>query len=84
MSQNEPESRPIAELRDSGLLWLINRIVFHARGVALAVHVDDHGMATGWSLQGNGTEPWSFPEDQEKVLFQRAMQTLRNASAGQA
>jgi hypothetical protein len=54
------EPRPFADLRPTGLLWLINTTVFHPRGFALALHLDDQGTATGWSLQGDGTEPWEF------------------------
>lgn len=54
----------MAELRDSGLLWLINRVVFHPRGYALALHFDDyHEEVVGWSLLGDGTEVWTMGED---------------------
>jgi len=68
--------RPFSDLRATGLLWLINRVVFHPRGWALALHFADGGEGgaykdcTGWSLMGDGTEPWSMgdpsPEDQAK------------------
>lgn len=32
--------RPFDDLRPSGLLWLINRVVFHPWGMALALHTD--------------------------------------------
>lgn len=51
--------RPFEELRSTGLLWLVNRVVFHPRGYALAFHRVD-GQITGWSLQGDGSEPWTF------------------------
>jgi hypothetical protein len=55
--------RPFAEMRDHGLLWLINRTVFHPRGYALALHVDDDGTTViGWSMLGDGTEPWNYVE----------------------
>ena len=54
------EPRPFSELRPTGLLWLINTTVFHPRGYALALHFDDDGNATGWSLMGDGSEPWVF------------------------
>ncbi len=69
------ESRPFSELSDTGLLWLINRTVFHPRGFALALHEQD-GEITGWSLLGDGTEAWSFPEDRDQEHFQRAQRTL--------
>jgi hypothetical protein len=51
--------RPWAELRDTGLLWLINTAVLHPRGYALAIHLDQ-GEAIGWSILGDGAEPWQF------------------------
>lgn len=68
------ETRPWEELRSSGLLWLINRVVFHPRGFALAV-VRREGEIVGWKLQGDGTEPWAFNGDEDK-LFARAQATL--------
>lgn len=55
--------RPLSELRDTGLLWLINRAVFHPRGYALALHISDPDAAgvkavTGWSLEGDGNDVW--------------------------
>lgn len=73
--------RPITELRDSGLLWLTNRVVFHPRGFALALHADADGHITGWSLQGDGGEAWSFPPGLDAAHFQAAERTL-NAARG--
>lgn len=60
-------ARPMNELRDTGLLWLLNRVVFHPRGYALALVYDDRdnphgsgGTVIGWRLHGDGTEPWSM------------------------
>lgn len=61
-----PVPRPFAELRDHGLLWLINRAVLHPRGFALALHVADDGQVTGWSLVGDGTEPWQYAEEADE------------------
>lgn len=58
--------RPFSELRDAGLLWLINRTALHPRGFALALHLDRDGSATGWSVKGDGTEPWAFMMDAEE------------------
>lgn len=75
------EVRPLEDLSTSGLLWLINRTVFHPRGYALAVHYDD-GKATGWELLGDGSEPWSYDlgENGENERFQTAESTLKDAS----
>ena len=49
------------DLRETGLLWLINRQVFHPRGFALAVDSE-----TGeFSLLGDGVEPWNFEDGTE-------------------
>jgi hypothetical protein len=68
------EMRPWDELRSSGLLWLINRVVFHPRGFALGL-VRRDGEFIGWQLFGDGREVWAMapPEDDE---FQRAQRTL--------
>lgn len=43
-------------LHDDGLLWLINRVVFHPRGFALG-----HTQGTDtFTLIGDGSEPWHF------------------------
>ena len=76
------EPRPILELQDSGLLWLINRVCFHPRGFALAIHVNDDEHVTGWSVEGDGTDPWSFPVEGEREYFERAEQTLRDSAEG--
>lgn len=70
------QGRPFGELSDSGLLWLINRVVFHPRGFRLAM-VAAGGVATGWELQGDGTEPHWFPEDLDRARFELAEATLR-------
>jgi hypothetical protein len=80
MSEASPV-RPLSELSDAGLLWLINRAVFHPRGFALALHSDGNGVVTGWQLQGDGSEEWSFPPERERDHFQRAEQTLRDAAS---
>lgn len=74
---NDPQARPFRELRDGGLLWLINTTVFHPRGYALQLHIDEHGEPYGWSLTGDGTEPWSFtPGPDIDKAFKNAQQIL--------
>ena len=74
-------TRPIEELRDSGLLWLINRVVLHPRGHAIAL-VYEGDEVVGWQLLGDGTEPWSFADD-ENELFAK-VETLLNSHRGTA
>lgn len=69
--------RPFIDLRDSGLLWLINATVFHPRGYALALHVDASDAVTGWDLMGDGTEPWHYGDDMNE-RFAAAERTLRD------
>lgn len=53
--------RPFSELRDTGLLWLLNRTALHPRGLALALHTDEAGEVLGWSLLVSGDgDPWTF------------------------
>lgn len=68
------EPRDWDELRSSGLLWLINKTVFHPRGFAFSLVCRD-GEMVGWRLLGDGREVWSMgqPEDDE---FEHAQQTL--------
>jgi hypothetical protein len=74
--------RPLSELSDSGLLWLINRVVFHPRGYSLALHVSDPDTAgvktvTGWSIQGTGADVWVFgPGVDEDAMLAKVREVL--------
>lgn len=63
------EGLPV-DLREDGLLWLINRVVFHPRGFALAVH----SRTGAFTLLGDGHDPWRFGGDPptEDERFARA------------
>lgn len=65
------------DLREDGLLWLINTTVFHPRGFALAL-ADDGTL----HLQGDGTNPWYFnvDEDMHQGLFDSAAAAFRHAA----
>ncbi|WP_353809145.1 hypothetical protein [Agromyces sp. SYSU T00194] len=76
---DEVAPRPWAELLDSGLLWLINRQVFHPHGFSLSVHTNEHGEPTGWALRGDGTEIHAFPYELEQEYFERAMAEIEAA-----
>lgn len=71
--------RPLTELRDSGLLWLINRVVFHPRGFVLALVMRDR-QCVGWRLLGDGSEVWRFDGDEDEY-FAAAMATLEAVTA---
>lgn len=67
---------PWSELGETGMLWLINKVVFHPRGFALALVTDTAGKVKGWDLLGNGSEPWQFSEEVDNEYFHRAEGTL--------
>jgi hypothetical protein len=71
--------RPFSELRDAGLLWLINATVLHPRGFALALHYPRLGAAEpdGWVLEGDGTEAWVFPDASAQEPFAAVQALLR-------
>lgn len=55
---------PWLAMLDHGVLWAINRAVFHPRGFALAIDTGTvDGKPIGWSLHGDGSEPWKFVDD---------------------
>lgn len=56
------------DLIEDGLLWLINKAVFHPRGFALAQASDHEGNIT-FELWGNGGEPWHFEGFDEDAKF---------------
>lgn len=76
-TQKSPKFFSWNDFRAKGLLWLINRVVFHPRGRALALVLDDHGNAMGWQLYGTGKEVWAYDHEEEKSLFLAAEETLR-------
>lgn len=74
--------RPFADLRETGMLWLVNRTVFHPRGFALALAIDDAGKAIGWELHGDGREVWRFDEEADDAAFRRASAFLAASRRG--
>lgn len=72
-----PRVRSWNEFRKSGLLWLINRVLFHPRGRAINLVFNEGGESLGWSLHGDGKKPWSFPVEEDQMWLPIAEQTLR-------
>lgn len=69
----------IADLSTTGLLWLINRVVFHPRGFALALVAEADGTVTRWQILGDGRSIWWFDpksEDGAEGLFAAAVHFL--------
>jgi hypothetical protein len=65
------------DLSDTGMLWLINRVVFHPRGFAFAVTEDEHGRL-GWQIFGDGTEPVVFTSEEDEDLKFRIAENFLN------
>jgi len=76
--------RAIGDLQESGLLWLINRVVFHPRGFALAIAKrQPDGEFLAWVLLGDGTEPWSFDDDGDYLARVNALLAPAVTEGGQ-
>jgi hypothetical protein len=85
MSAEKPAPRPFSDLRPSGLLWLINRVVFHPRGFALGLAYPDGDKTQepiGWRLLGDGSEVWHFNGDEDES-FEAVQRTLAALDGGQ-
>jgi hypothetical protein len=93
MAENVSDRRHMGErpafdfrrLSEHGVLWLINRAVFHPRGFALALeYADGEDEPFGWSIQGDGTEPWRFDDSSgawsEDDKFREVEALLRQAA----
>jgi hypothetical protein len=74
----EPVEGVPFDWHDDGVLWLVNRVVFHPRGFALA-----HTPGTDrWLLLGDGSETWRFvPGEKEDELFAKVEALLARARA---
>lgn len=66
----------LKELRNTGMLWLINRVVFHPRGFALALYEEEDGTVSGWDLLGSGVQVWAFKDTADDDCFKRAEEFL--------
>lgn len=58
-AEDETRRSSSVDLLSDGVLWAINRCVYHPRGFALALDSE----LGGFTLHGNGTEPWCFQAD---------------------
>lgn len=66
------KARPLIDLSNTGLLWMINRNVFHPRGYALGLSLDENLEVNGWVINGDGTEPYTFDIESDKECFAEA------------
>ena len=65
---------PLSDLSDSGMLWYLNRVAFHPQGFALAFIYEDDGTVSGWTLQGDGSEVWTFSNEVDDKYFSKAQE----------
>ena len=74
----QPETK--AKFREDGILWMLNRTVFHPRGFALGYDPGSHEM----TLYGDGKVPWNYApsmneiEDELFTNFEKLLETQRN------
>lgn len=62
------------DIHTDGVLWLINRVVFHPRGFALCVN--DFGA---FGIVGNGSEVWTFNDGIDDDRFARVEAMFKRA-----
>lgn len=69
------------DLTSNGVLWAINRVLFHPRGFALGYDREAHTF----EVWGNGDEPWTFdspvPENELYAAFETMLSEIRDAAA---
>lgn len=74
--------RTAFDFKDDGVLWAINRTLFHPRGFALAEVTSDEGVVS-FVLLGDGQEPWCMPndhvEDEKFEAFEELLQRARES-----
>lgn len=69
MSQEELTIYSFSELEKSGLLWMINRYIFHPRGFTFGLVPNDKGEITGWAILGHGKECYKFTPEMDDMGF---------------
>lgn len=80
LGPERPLTRPYepVDLQADGVLWMVNKTVFHPRGFALALAEDG-----SLSLMGDGSEPWTFEHSIEFEPFDAFLALLaRTATKG--
>jgi hypothetical protein len=66
--------RNMVDLREDGVLWAINKVLFHPRGYALSLLPDGT-----FELLGDGSEAWQFSLDIEHGSFVKFESLLERA-----
>jgi len=57
------------DLERSGLLWMMNRYIFHPRGFTFGLVPDEHGNIIGWTVLGEGKECLGFTKHMDDMGF---------------
>lgn len=58
------------EFQAEGLLWALNRYIFHPRGLAIQfTYIEDE--VVGWGVLGDGKEVWAFDDPTDDSGFER-------------
>lgn len=70
----------LTDFSNDGLLWIINRLVFHPRGYALTFDLEADGTVSSYYLQGDGKEVWQFTEADDDKNFERFNRFLKEAT----
>ena len=78
---------PWTEFQKSGLLWFVNRFLFHDLGYALSLaHEVIDGVRdpepAGWRLLGDGSEPWRFADPEDEKYLTLLSTVLDEATIG--
>lgn len=60
------------DFSDDGVLWAINRTLFHPRGYAIGYD----SASREWFLLGDGSEPWRYADTLDEEKSYRAFKAL--------
>jgi hypothetical protein len=72
--------RSFDDLRDTGLLWAINRYIFHPRGLAMAVCLehDEDSKVFAWRMMSLLGETFNYDEEADQSGFRKFTQFLQS------
>jgi hypothetical protein len=73
---------PWEKMREHGVLWYINRLAFHPRGISLTLTKDNEGNIIAWGLIGDGSEPFAFDPDDDDEEFHKFDKFLHEYMCG--
>lgn len=74
MSDQIPR-RPVGDLEQAGIVWAVNRYLFHPRGYALVP------VEGGLELHGDGSQPFAFPPEYDDEGHKAFEDFLRGAGS---